>query len=57
MNGLEQQQIKTRMLARVLGPYFLIVPATIAARASYMETLLLSSGQIRCGRGCMAQFS
>jgi uncharacterized membrane protein HdeD (DUF308 family) len=28
------------MFARVLGPYFLFVPAMVAARASYMKTLL-----------------
>jgi hypothetical protein len=32
------------MLARVLGPYFLVVPATIAARWSYMETLFAEFG-------------
>jgi hypothetical protein len=32
------------MFARVLGPYFLIVPATIAVRASYMQTLLSEFG-------------
>ena len=40
----EQQQIRTRMFARVLGPYFLIVPAAIAARGSYMRELFSEFG-------------
>jgi hypothetical protein len=32
------------MFARVLGPYFLFVPATIAARWSYMQTLFAEFG-------------
>jgi vacuolar-type H+-ATPase subunit I/STV1 len=34
-----QQQIRTRMFARVLGPFFTIVPTTVAVRGSYMRTL------------------
>lgn len=30
----------TRMFARVIGPYFLVVPLTAALRASEMQTLL-----------------
>jgi len=44
MNSSQQPQLRTRMFARVLGPYFLIVPATIAVRASYMQTLLSEFG-------------
>ena len=44
MSSSEQSQIRTRMFARVLGPYFLIVPATIAARGSYMRTLFSEFG-------------
>ncbi len=44
MNTSEQLQTRTRMFARVLGPYFLIVPATIAVRPSYMKTLLSEFG-------------
>jgi hypothetical protein len=40
MTSSEQAQIRTHMFARVVGPYFLFVPATIAARPSYMQTLL-----------------
>lgn len=35
----EQSQIRTRMLARTLGPFFTIVPTTVAVRGAYMETL------------------
>ena len=35
----EQSQIRTRMFARVLGPFFVIVPTTVAVRGSYMQTL------------------
>jgi hypothetical protein len=44
MNASGQSQIRTHMFARVLGPYFLIVPATIAARGSYMRTLFSEFG-------------
>jgi hypothetical protein len=44
MNSSERLQTRTRMFARVLGPYFLFVPATIAARWSYMQTLLSEFG-------------
>jgi hypothetical protein len=39
MSPLEQSQIRTRMFARVLGPFFSIVPTTVAIRGSYMQTL------------------
>ncbi|HEX3547574.1 MAG TPA: hypothetical protein VHU62_13500 [Mycobacterium sp.] len=39
MSTSEQSQIRTRMFARVLGPWFTIVPTTVAVRGSYMQTL------------------
>jgi vacuolar-type H+-ATPase subunit I/STV1 len=39
MNTPDQSQIRTRMFARVLGPFFTIVPTTVAVRGSYMQTL------------------
>ena len=39
MSTSEQSQIRTRMFARVLGPFFTIVPTTVAVRASYMQEL------------------
>ena len=39
MSTSEQSQIRTRMFARVLGPYLAIVPTTVAIRGSYMQTL------------------
>ncbi|MDR3654136.1 MAG: hypothetical protein P4L48_00240 [Mycobacterium sp.] len=39
MTTPEQSQIRTRMFARVLGPFFTIVPTTVAVRGSYMQTL------------------
>jgi protein-S-isoprenylcysteine O-methyltransferase Ste14 len=35
----EQSQVRTHMFARVLGPYFTIVPATVGVREAYMRTL------------------
>ena len=40
MTTLELQQLRTRMFARVLGPFFVIVAATTVARASDMRRLL-----------------
>ena len=40
MNTLQQQQRRTRMFARVLGPFFAIVGVTVVARASDMRTLV-----------------
>src|ERR1700752_3837499 len=40
MSTAQKQQIRTRMFARVLGPFFVIVAATTVARASDMRTLL-----------------
>ena len=39
MGTPEQSQIRTRMFARTLGPFFAIVPTTVAIRGSYMQTL------------------
>jgi hypothetical protein len=39
MTTSDQSQIRTRMFARVLGPFFAIVPTTVAVRGSYMRTL------------------
>lgn len=39
MGTSEQSQIRTRMFARVLGPFFTIVPTTVAVRGSNMQTL------------------
>jgi hypothetical protein len=36
----EQQELRTRMFARVLGPFFVIFAATTVARASDMRKLL-----------------
>lgn len=40
MNSSRQPDARTRMFARVLGPYLVIVTATALARASQMRTLL-----------------
>jgi hypothetical protein len=40
MNSVEQQQLRTRMFARVLGPFFVIVAATTVTHSD-MRTLLL----------------
>jgi uncharacterized membrane protein len=39
MSTSVQAQIRTRMFARALGPFFTIVPTTVAIRGSYMRTL------------------
>jgi hypothetical protein len=39
MSTSEQSQIRTRMFARALGPFFTIVPTTVAVRGSYMREL------------------
>jgi uncharacterized membrane protein len=39
MSTSELAQIRTRMFARALGPFFTIVPTTVAVRGSYMQTL------------------
>ena len=57
MSASEQSQTRTRMFARVLGPYLTIVPTTVAVRGAYMQELLRrSSRQIPCGRGFMGPF-
>lgn len=40
MNTSEQQQVRTRTFARVLGPFFVIIAATTVARTSDMRALL-----------------
>jgi hypothetical protein len=39
MTASQQSQTRTRMFARTLGPFFAIVPTTVAVRGSYMQTL------------------
>jgi hypothetical protein len=39
MSSSVQSQIRTRMFARAFGPYFAIVPTTVAIRSAYMQTL------------------
>jgi hypothetical protein len=57
MSTSDESQIRTRVFARAFGPYFAIVPPTVAIRGSYMQTLLRSSRPTPCGRGCSAPFS
>ena len=40
MNSSQQSQARTRVFARVIGPYLVIVAATAVARSSSMRTLL-----------------
>jgi hypothetical protein len=40
MSSPQQTKATTRMFARVLGPYLVIVTVTAVARASHMRTLL-----------------
>jgi hypothetical protein len=39
MSKQDQSQIRTRMFARVMGPYLTIVPSTVAVRGQYMQSL------------------
>jgi hypothetical protein len=39
MTTSDQAQIRTRMFARVMGPFFVIVPTTVAVRGGYMQAL------------------
>lgn len=39
MSTSEQSQLRTRIFARVVGPFLAIVPTTVAIRGSYMRTL------------------
>ena len=39
MSTPEQSRMRTRMFARVMGPFLTIVPTTVAVRGAYMETL------------------
>jgi hypothetical protein len=41
MSESDPSQIRTRMFARAFGPFFLIVPSTIAVRASSQMPVLL----------------
>ena len=56
MSTSEQSHTRTRMFARVLGPYLTIVPITVAVRGSYMQTLFTEFKSIPCGRGFMGPF-
>jgi uncharacterized membrane protein len=44
MDSSQQAEARTRMFARVLGPYLVIVTATAMARASQMRTLATEFG-------------
>jgi hypothetical protein len=44
MNSSQQAEARTRMFARVLGPYLVIVTATAMARADQMRTLASEFG-------------
>jgi hypothetical protein len=44
MNTSQQSEARTRMFARVLGPYLVIVTITAVARASQMRTLASEFG-------------
>jgi len=44
MSYLPESQTRTRMFARVLGPFFAIVPVITAVRAHDMRTLLSNFG-------------
>jgi hypothetical protein len=44
MNPSQQAQARTRMFARVLGPFLVVVTATALAQASQMRTLLSEFG-------------
>jgi hypothetical protein len=39
MSASEQSQTRTRIFARVMGPFLTIVPTTVAIRGSYMQEL------------------
>ena len=39
MSTPEQSRMRTRMFARVMGPFLTIVPTTVAVRGAHMETL------------------
>jgi hypothetical protein len=39
MSTSDRSQIRTRMFARALGPFFTIVPTTVALRGTYMREL------------------
>lgn len=39
MTTPQQSALRTRMFARVLGPFFTVVPTTVAVRGSYVRTL------------------
>jgi hypothetical protein len=52
----EQSQVRTHMFARVLGPYFTIVPATVGVREAYMRTLFTEFKANPMCPGCTARF-
>ena len=39
MSTSQQSEVRTRMFARVMGPYLTIVPTTVAVRGGYMQEL------------------
>jgi hypothetical protein len=40
MKSAQQSQLKTRLFARVVGPFLIIIPGTAVVQASEMRTLL-----------------
>jgi hypothetical protein len=56
MSASEQSQMRTRMFARVLGPFFTIFAIYDAVRRSYLHTLFTEFKANPCGRGCSAPF-
>ena len=44
MNTSHQSEVRTRMFARVLGPYLVIITLTAVTRASQMRTLVSEFG-------------
>ena len=54
MSSTQQPQTRTRMFARVLGPFLVIVDVTDVVRASHMRRLVSDFGRIHCGPGSQA---
>jgi hypothetical protein len=44
MNTSQQSEVRTRMFARVLGPYLVVITITAVAHASQMRTLATEFG-------------
>jgi hypothetical protein len=44
MNTSQQSEVRTRMFARVLGPYLVVITLTAVARSSQMRTLASEFG-------------